>query len=87
MRFVFKFVSEPARKHFVNQLNDRLGNSVFVKIKHTRAKTPTLIIDTSRDDSIIRLDPVENRIITYIAVIYHSCIESMRMQHSKEKSK
>ena len=87
MRFVFKFKSEPARNHFVNQLNDSLGTSVFVKIKQTRAQTPTLIIDTRRDESIILLDPIENRMITYLAVVYHSGIVSMRMQHSKEKSK
>lgn len=84
MRFVIKFESEPARKHFVNQLNDSLGNSVFVKIKQTRAKTPTLIIDTRRDESIILFDPIENRTITYLAVVYHSGIVSMHMQHSKD---
>lgn len=87
MRFVIKFHSEPARKHFVNQLTDSLGDSVFVKIRQTRAKTPTLIIDTKRDESIILFDPIENRTITYLAVVYHSGIVSMHMQHSKEKKK
>lgn len=87
MRFVIKFNSEPARSRFVNQLTDSLGNSVFVKIKHTRAKTPTLIIDTRRDESIILFDPIENRTITYLAVVYHSGIVSMHMQHSKDGKK
>lgn len=84
MRFVFKFKSEPARSHFQRGLEDQLGQSMFVKITRTNAKVPTLIVNTSRDDSMFCTSPEENTAIMCHAAMLHSGIVSMRMTHSKE---
>lgn len=86
MRFVFKFKSEPARSHFQRGLEDQLGRSMFVTIKRTNAKVPTLIVNTSRDDSMFCTSPEENTAIMYHAAVLHNGIVSMRMTHSNEKS-
>lgn len=86
MRFVFKFESEPALNHFRYCLKDRLSESdCFVTIKTTSAKVPTLIVNTSRDDSMFSVNPYENTTILTEAAALHDGIVSMHMTHSKKR--
>ncbi len=82
---MFKFESEPAIRCFQRGLENQLGHSMFVTIKRTNAKVPTLIVNTSRDDSMFCTSPEENTAIMYHAAVLHDGIVSMRMTHSKKK--
>jgi hypothetical protein len=84
MQFVIKFRSAPAREHFESEIRYHLGDSPFVIIKQSKAKVPTLIVVTKRDDAMF-VGPVENKLITYMATIHHDNMVSLYMQHSKEK--
>lgn len=81
MQFVIKFRSAPARDHFESEIRYHLGDSPFVIIKKSKAKIPTLIVVTKRDDAMF-VGPVENKLITYMATIHHENMVSLYMQHS-----
>lgn len=83
MQFVIKFRSAPARDHFESEIRYHLGDSPFVIIKQSKAKVPTLIVVTKRDDAMF-VGPVENKLITYMATIHHDNMVSLHMQHSKD---
>lgn len=83
MQFVIKFQSAPARDHFESEIRYHLGESPFVIFKKSRAKVPTLIVVTKRDDAMF-VGPVENKLITYMATIHHDNMVSLHMQHSKD---
>ena len=82
MQFVIKFRSAPARDHFESEIRSHLGDSPFVILKKSKAKVPTLVVFTKRDDAMF-VGPVENKLITYMATIHHDNMVSLFMQHSK----